>query len=104
MKLQKGMIISPDNWWYVVINIRWNKGKLGFDCLCDNANNIYYWEMDTIEHYMTLDEIGQHGYGPPNRDFPDDLKERGIPFEVITNVLSGAEDDRCDHWHEGAQS
>ena len=96
MKLEKGMIVSADNWWYVVVEVVFDTSskKTLLHCICDNANNTYTWTPESIHSYMSLEEIRNLGYGRPEREFPSYLKERRIPYDVITEVLLGREDDR----------
>ena len=95
MRIQKGMIISTDNFWYVVVNTKWDaeKKELLFECICDNANNRYSFSAPEVHAYMTLEEIGQNDWVKPERKL---LKDRKIPHDVIVEVLSGKHDDRFD--------
>ena len=96
MKLTKGMLVEVEGIWYVVVEIRWNICKeVILCCICDNANNIYSWDIDKIDGYLTLEEIGNLGYGEPERGV---LCDREIPYKVITEVLAGRHDGRFDHW------
>lgn len=92
--LEKGSIVSDDYWWYVVVE----QSGAGFNCICDNANNVYYITTESIHSYMTLKEIGLVGWDRIPDRIPDGLRERGIPYEVIVEVLSGVHDDRFGHW------
>jgi hypothetical protein len=99
MKLEKGMIVAVDGIWYVVVLVRFcsERKKTYLYCICDNANNIYDFSVQDVDSYMTLKEIGKLGYGEPDRDI---LRNREIPYQVITEVLSGIHDDRFNHWFD----
>jgi hypothetical protein len=92
MNIQKGMMVSPGDFWYVVVNTTVANGVLGFDCICDHANNIYYFNHSEIIHYISLSDIAD-GIAE-NPSIPDDLAKRGIPYQVIVEVLSGKHDSR----------
>ena len=97
MRIEKGMLVSTDYIWYVVVEIINYNGKGMVRCICDNANNIYTWDFDQITHHLSLKEIGSHGWANFNETkerLSKDLRERPIPFEVIVEVLSGKHDDR----------
>lgn len=100
MKLEKGMIVSADTCWYVVVEVVFDamSKKTLLHCICDNANNTYTWTPESIHSYMSLEEIRNLGYVRPEREFPSYLKERTIPYDVITEVLLGREDNRFDHY------
>ena len=99
MFLEKGMLISKDGWWYVVVKIRYDQKykQIWVYCICDNANNVYSIEPNSIKNYLTLKEIGNLGFdeSPLNR-LPKDLKERNIPYDVILEVLTGVHDHRIE--------
>jgi len=99
MKLEKGMLVSLDGIWYVVVLVRYDsvRGETILYCICDNANNTYSWSVNKIDSYLTLKEIGNLGYGEPERGV---LCDREIPYDVITEVLAGRHDNRFDHWFE----
>ena len=94
MKLEKGMLVSSDHWWYVVVNVVFEKGKIWLQCICDNANNTYSFEPHEVKNYLTLKEISHLGYNWPDREFTNDTRFRAIPYEVITEILLGREDTR----------
>lgn len=98
MKLEKGMLVSNGLWWFVVIEVycRKDTNKTYIGCVCDNANNIYSFEPQEIEYYLPLKAIARWGYGKPN-NIPENLRDREIPFDVISEVLAGGEDDRFEH-------
>lgn len=100
MKIEKGMIISADTCWYVVVEQLFRKynGKTYIHCICDNANNIYSFEPSEVHSYMTLKEVGNLGFSRPDREMPEHLKNREIPYDVIVEVLSGKHDNRFSHW------
>lgn len=102
MKLQKGMIVSPGSIeWYIVSEITFDvkTKKTNLYCICDCANNIYSWEADSVQHYLSTQEIARFGWDSwPKREFPKHLKERGIPHDVISETLLGKHSDRFDHW------
>lgn len=100
MIIQKGMIVSADICWYVVVEAIFNKDTnvLGLHCICDHANNIHYLEAKEIHSYLTLTEIGNFGWSKPTRGLPEVLWDRTIPNDVIVEVLSGKHDDRFKHW------
>jgi len=101
MKLEKGMLISIGDWWYVLVEVMVKYEKVFLHCICDNANNIYSFEPHEIKAFMSLKEIGYY-----NWEIPERLKQlihshliaRGIPYDVITEVLTGQHDDRFSHW------
>lgn len=77
MKLEKGMIVSPDSCWYIVVEaIVHPTEKINFHCICDHANNIHSWPLDSIHSYMTLKEIGNLGWGKPEREIDKVLRDR----------------------------
>lgn len=104
MKLEKGMIVSIDDLcWYVVVEVHYSANdKLTYlSCICDHANNIHRLSASDIDTYMTLEEIGNYawsGYEIETREIPEYLRERDIPFQVITEVLAGRHDARFNHW------
>lgn len=102
MKLQKGMIISTYTAWYIVIEIHFDKVKneVIFYCICDHANNIHRLSLSDIHSFMTLDEIANAEWKEPDRIFPKNLIDRGIPRQIILEALCGKHDDRFDHWSE----
>lgn len=97
MFIEKGMIISDDSCWYVVVKAKWDieKKSLSFYCICDNANNIYNIHGSYIHSYMTIREIGNLEWKAPDRKI---WLDREIPHEIIVEVLSGKHDNRFDHW------
>lgn len=99
MKLEKGMLISNGLWWFILVEVWYssNQKETHLHCICDNANNIYSFKPEEIEHYLSLKEIYDVGYGI-KKDLPEHLSNRKIPYNVITEVLSGGEDDRFSHW------
>jgi hypothetical protein len=105
-RLQKGMLVSADNWWYIVVDIvyNYNDQRVSFLCICDNANNRYTFDEKDIIAHLTLTELhmAANGYWP-NRDFPNGLKTRDIPLSVVAEVLCGREDDRFSDYFEGAK-
>jgi len=94
MILEKGMIISTDNWWYVVVNVFYEDGKTYLNCICDNANNVYTWDASAVHTYMTLKEIANKPWDGFDRIISDDLRNRPIPYMVIVEVLAGRHDKR----------
>lgn len=87
MKLEKGMLITVDGWWYVAISFDYDIGtRVGrVWCVCDNANNIYDWDLGHVTHYMTLHDVSEEKRSPIDRE---------IPHDVIVEVLSGRHDSR----------
>jgi len=61
VSLEKGMLISTDICWYVVVCIGFNSDnkKEYIRCVCDNANNIYSFELEEIHSYLTLKEVAE---------------------------------------------
>jgi hypothetical protein len=100
MKLERGMLISTDNWWYVVVDVVFVKGKTWLYCICDNANNRYAWEAAEVMAYITKDELKNWSYMGREKELPEDLEKRAIPYDVITEVLLGKHDDRFSDYHE----
>jgi hypothetical protein len=100
VKIDKGMLISSDTCWYVVVEFGVAKdGKLAMNCICDHANNIYQWNLPEIHSYMTLKEVGALGWRKPEREIHEHVRGREIPYDVIVEVLSGKHDDRFEHWN-----
>jgi hypothetical protein len=97
MRLEKGMLISVDSCWYVVVHVFFKDGRTYLYCICDHANNIYAWEVEHVHTHLSRNEIANLGYSWPDRDLGN-LKDRDIPYDVIAEVLLGREDDRFDHW------
>lgn len=104
MKLERGMLISTDNVWYVVVNVRYSLGKVWLECICDNANNRYTWEPQDVTCYLSLDEIRNRGYmGWEARDYiHKDVADREIPDGLILDILLGKQNDRFDDYEESA--
>lgn len=100
MVIEKGGLAYYQASWYIIVAIHYKNGKVGIDCLCDNANNIYYLDTCEIEYFASLKEIHAYSFGNSSEKFKDLVNSRQIPFEVITAVLSGYENDRFAHWHE----
>lgn len=95
MQFPKGSIVSPDFVWYVVVKQVGDR----LYCICDNANNIYGWEVKDIRNYLTLEEVGRMDWEGHPREIEDDyLARRPIPYSVIVEVLSGRHDNRFNHW------
>ena len=109
VEFKKGMVIGHD-WFYVVVRL--SKCKKWVYCICDNANNIYSHEIKDIENqtdpheWIIFDPFkAEYGFGNSfNELFKDlderysHLQERGLPFEVMLEVILGFEDNRFDHW------
>lgn len=87
MKLEKGMLITVDHIWYVAISFNYDiETRVGIVwCVCDNANNIYTWDLGRVTHYMTLKDVAEEKRSPIDRE---------IPHDVIVEVLSGRHDGR----------
>lgn len=100
MRVEKGGLASVDGIWYVIVAVHFSKGVAGFDCLCDHANNIHFWDFKDAQYFASLKEIHDHSYGQGSDAFKALVNKRSIPYDVITAVLSGCEDDRFDHWHK----
>lgn len=100
MKLEKGMLISVDSWWYIVVDIAFDIENrcVEFYCICDNANNIYHWTSDEIHSHISLNELSDSKWMRMERKISPWLKDRDIPHDVIIEVLAGEHDDRFDHW------
>lgn len=81
MRLEKGCYFAVDGCYYVLVYPYYSfKTKaLKLFCICDNANNIYSWDLDDIRP-------------------PAVLRDRKVPFDVIVEVLRGQHDHRFDHW------
>lgn len=105
VNLEKGTVLGW-NWYYVVVGCT----PTGVNCICDNANNIYYFEFSELseEHphkWLIMSPKKAmliHGWG--RRDLLSEEEEiifntinREIPVEVIAEVLSGVHDDRFEH-------
>lgn len=95
MKIEKGMIVSVDDVWYVVVMAVYDKEHKTtyLYCICDHANNIHVWPVNNVHSYMSLKEIGNLDWEDVGRVMYD-LQDREIPYQVITEVLAGRHDDR----------
>lgn len=101
MILEKGMLVSPGDWWFVVVSVVYTNGKVSLCCLCDNANNRYSFLPEEIKNYLSIKEISRLGRGWPEREIKSrsqSLADRSVPYDVITEVLTGGEDDRFSDW------
>lgn len=95
MNISKGTIIFVASCWYVVVEV--HEGKLF--CICDNANNIYSWNLADCDCIASAKEaISAANWGNGDDKLISALNERECPFEVIAEVLVGLHDDRFDHW------
>lgn len=100
MLLEKGGLIFVTGGWFIIVNIRLIKGEIIFDCICDNANNIYSHQAKEVDYAANLKEINQYSFTSGASDkFNEICQERKIPYEVIVEVLAGGHDDRFDHWY-----
>jgi len=90
-RLEKGSIIEVHGMWYVVVKDDFSRDMY---CICDHANNAFYWDKDDIISYLTLKEIGNLSWEKPERPY---LLNREIPYEIIVEVLSGRHDDRFNY-------
>lgn len=99
MKIQKGMLISNDNCWYVVVEaVIAKSGKAHFHCICDHANNIHSIEFEEVHTHLNLEEVTNLGWDDSRHELPNELKNRDIPYQVMLEVLNGEHDERFKHW------
>lgn len=98
MKLEKGGLIWIEpTCWYVIVNIHLReKNRVTLDCICDNANNIYGWDAEEVSYVMTPRQCSDTNWDQWPDNIPDRYKERGIPWNVIVEVLSGKHDERFE--------
>lgn len=107
-RIEKGSVIGREMF-YVVVSTHVHSDKLFLYCLCDNANNIYSFEINEIlnEDWLVFSPktaMGIYSYGHSGdlteKDYDMFYKmDRPIPADVIAEVLSGQEDHRFDHWY-----
>lgn len=96
------MLILVDSCWFVVVNIRVRSVKeVVLECICDYADNRYIWGLDEIASYLNLKEIRDLNYRWPDRFPSGGYNSREIPYDVITEVLLGKEDDRFEDYDKG---
>jgi len=57
-------------------------------CICDNANNIYSWDIVRLKEKNLIDP----------KDFDDYQDRYDQTMCVVGEVLSGQHDDRFKHW------
>jgi hypothetical protein len=104
MEIQKGMIISPGDWWFVVVEAYYDlkEKELYLCCICDNANNREIYAASQVMHYMTKNELGLYlaDYTPNRHGLRNFIKERKVPHDVIMEVLLGNHDNRFDDMKE----
>lgn len=93
-KLERGMLVSyNDLEWYIVVDILYNKNEVILGCLCDHANNRYFFKPSEIKYYLSVNELKNFGYNSyPDREFGR-LPKRGIPYEEILEIMLGGQDD-----------
>lgn len=91
MVVEKGSLVYTIGWFFVVVK----ETRKGFNCICDNANNIYYWEYDQSV-VIPLSFLKQR---QDVKLLCENLK-REIPWDVIQEVLDGEHNGRFNHWHE----
>lgn len=101
-KLEKGMLIAVQGIWHVVTEIMFDKEtkKTWLNCICDNANNRYSWETTEIDFFLSCKDIADFGYVGWPEEIPEELRERKIPHDVVTEVLLGRENDRFSDYYE----
>lgn len=106
--IAKGSIIFFESRFYVVVSYEKYKEVLYINCICDNANNQYSWTLKSIvcdpDHLiinaffaMQL-HMFRSGYFLDEHDASllesGKALDRGIPVEVIAEVLAGCHDSR----------
>lgn len=96
IRLEKGMLISPDDRWYVLVSIDYEikDGKIMLGCICDYANNVYHWDIKRIHSCMSLKEINDMRQITVIKPVTEFEFVREVPYSVIVEVLSGEHDDR----------
>lgn len=96
-RLHKGACVSVDGWWYVVVHVIVHERRTMVQCICDNANNIYTWDVRELTYVLSGERLRQALFGYLPDDIPDDLRTRGVPRDVIAETMIGMHDDR---WEE----
>lgn len=93
------MLITDDFVWYVLVNVVWLNNKIYLQCICDHANNQHTLDLDeNIHSYMSLEEIGNSGWEMPKRILNHEhMKDREIPFKVVSEVILGRHDERFEN-------
>lgn len=97
--LKKGTVIGWD-WFFVIVQVR-ASGWL--DCICDNANNVYSFNIkeiaaETIPNEWVIIQPEEADQIPYFGKEYEDLMARGLPFRVIAEVLSGEHDCRFNNY------
>lgn len=97
----KGSVIQVDNIFYVVVEEVGNS----LHCLCDNANNRYFWDKKDVLITLTPKQAMEYYvYGQvfDECELSDKLHEFGreIPADVIAQVLSGLQDERFSDYKD----
>lgn len=105
MNLEKGTCIFFEGCFYVVVKT----DDDGVYCICDNANNQYYWTLKGIlgdEDHLIISalkaaQITAYGCAETYLNeqeldiyYNKGACERGLPTDVIHEVLVGQHDDR----------
>lgn len=103
-RIEKGTVIGTD-WYFVVVEAVVQGDQLYLHCICDNANNVYSFEIrdllddDECLILSPLKAIEIEGWGA-EYTLSDGDREiytrigRSIPVDVIAEVLAGKHDDR----------
>lgn len=105
IQFKKGTVIGWD-WFFVVVEVTYD-GQL--NCICDNANNIYSYSINEVltgtdPHEWVVIQPEETSMFE-NYDLPEGFREefkhlveRGLPYEVMVEVMSGQHDKRFKHW------
>jgi hypothetical protein len=108
--IEKGTILGHHGLFYVVVSTVIADKKLYVNCICDNANNIYAFEISDLLAGKTLilspstavnvctgsvSELTES-----DEKLFEEFHGRSVPLDVMAEVLSGHHDKRFDHWYE----
>lgn len=104
-KLEKATCIYFEQIFYVVVK----SDLAGVSCICDHANNVYYWEFDVIKqdpHHLIIPPLNAakiFSHYCASSFLTDEeyeifvnhgARERKIPGDVMLEVLVGMHDER----------
>jgi len=100
--VEKGSCIYSRGWWHVVVNtvIHPKTKKVSFLAICDNANNQYDIDPESVDYVLSPHDAFKHaGWGyTGNDDLQEILENRALPLDVIGEVITGSHDHRFEHY------